>query len=332
MKVTCYGSRGSIPSPSRKGRNGQPDFITYEYGGNTTCYHIEAGPFSLILDLGSGVANLGDDLMKTGKGFNKEHIVLISHYHWDHLQGGPFFVPFFIQSNKFHFHGFAPAGMETESKFDRTVEHLLSEQQVSPHFPVAHGALPSKKKYKSHQRQFAESFWYYIDEKGKLEFQHEFLPEYDTKGTLPMSAKSDPKNWIKITTIPLNHPDGCLGYRIEYMGKVAVYATDFEPLRFASDALVKASKGAHWLLLDGQYEESKIATTTQTFGHGTPKSCVEQAGSSELNENCYVIIHHHDPKHDDQKLYELEVECYEYAKAMNIKNCSFAREGMVWEI
>jgi len=54
IKITCWGPRGSLPSPSKKG------FNTTEFGGNTSCYHVEAGPFSIILDCGSGIRDLGN--------------------------------------------------------------------------------------------------------------------------------------------------------------------------------------------------------------------------------------------------------------------------------
>ena len=332
IKITCCGSRGSLPTPSRAGRNGAPDFLTMGYGGNTSCYHIEAGPFSIICDMGSGISNLSSDMFKDGRAFKKEHIVLLSHYHWDHLQGGPFFGPFFIPSNKFHFHGFAPAGMEATVPFDRVVEHLLSEQQISPHFPVAHGSLPAKKDYHTHQRQFSESFWYYIDEQGRLEFQHEFSAFEVDKGTLPELTKANPKNWVKITTVPLNHPDGCLGFRVDYMGKSVVYATDNEPLRHPNAQLVKASKGASWLLLDGQYDEGRLGGMTQTFGHGSPRACVDQAAASELAPDGLLVIHHHDPVHDDSKLYEMELDAFNYAAERGVPRTSFAREGDTWVI
>jgi len=82
MKITCYGPRGSIPAPSRN------NFNTTEYGGNTSCYLVEAGPFNIILDMGSGVLTAGDDLLRSGRGVGKHFIVPISHWHWDHIQGG----------------------------------------------------------------------------------------------------------------------------------------------------------------------------------------------------------------------------------------------------
>lgn len=64
ITATCGGHRGSIPSPSR------PGFSTLQYGGNTSAYHVQAGPFSFLLDMGSGLSVLGDKFMREGKGFN----------------------------------------------------------------------------------------------------------------------------------------------------------------------------------------------------------------------------------------------------------------------
>lgn len=326
IKIKAYGTRGSLPTPSRKGRNGEPDFDTTEYGGNTSAYHVQAGPFSLILDMGSGIANMGADMLKDGRALGGSHIVLISHYHWDHIQGGPFFVPFFIQGNSFYFHGFAPAGMEIHTPFDLVVEKLLAEQQVSPHFPVAHGSLPAKKHYNTHQRQFSETFYYTFNRGGGISpaKEDDFI----------WSKKSDfhLENWIKITTIPLNHPDGCLGYRIEYMGKVIVYATDNEPLRHPNVQLVKGAAGASWILLDGQYDEGRLKGMAQTFGHGSPRACVDQVRVTEMAPDGLLVIHHHDPAHDDTKLREIEKDTKAYATNVGACRTVFAREGDEWTI
>ena len=192
--------------------------------------------------------------------------------------------------------------------------------------------MPSKKAYHTHRRQSSESFWYYLDENGKLEFQAEFMEGVEDKGTLPATAKADPTRWIKITTVQLNHPDGCLGYRVDYMGKSAVYATDNEPLRHANAALVKASEGVSWLLLDAQYDEGRLGGTTQTFGHGSPRACVDQAAASNLADDCILALHHHDPMHDDAKLYEMEVDAHHYAIEKATCRTVFAREGESWLI
>lgn len=326
MKITCYGPRGSLPAPSREG------FSTIKYGGNTSCYYVEAGPFRVILDNGSGVANLGDDLIKrllvpqvqvTGK-MGMHFINLFSHYHHDHIQGLPFCGLYFIGGNTLHIHGHTPRAHEANGNPRTAVERILSEQQADPHFPVAFECLPATKVYSDHSRQFSEVFWYVCDLMNGSYIRRDTAPPWGGPNEVL------PENLLKITTIPLNHPDGCLGYRIEYMGKVVVYCTDNEPLRHTNAQINKHGKGADWMLLDGQYPEALLSTSTQAFGHGTPNACVEQATACDAKR---LVIHHHDPKHDDTTVGAMEVSAQEYATRSGYGGVvEFAREGMVWEI
>jgi phosphoribosyl 1,2-cyclic phosphodiesterase len=304
MKVTCFGARGSLPSPSRKG------FSTVEYGGNTSCYLVEAGPFRIILDHGSGAQVLGDYLMSNGQ-IGVKFISLISHYHWDHIQGLPFCTPYYIKSNEFHIHGHEPPGHEGGVR--NTVERLLSEQQVSPHFPVAHGSFPSCRRYVSQSRLFSETWYYHANPRG----------EYSRWAEKSEDSLED--QVIKITTIPLQHPDGCLGYRIEYMGKSVAYCSDYEPMRHTSPMINRLAADVDLLIADGQYSEATLANSTQGYGHGTPRSCVEQAQSCRAKE---VWVHHHDPRHDDKVLEMMELDAKSYAVTVGYTGTvNFAREG-----
>ena len=94
MKVRFWGVRGSIPSPG-------PD--TVRYGGNTTSIEIttDAG-HTIIFDAGTGIRRLGLKLMEEGK---QEVAICLSHTHWDHIQGLPFFVPLFVPGKDIHFYG-----------------------------------------------------------------------------------------------------------------------------------------------------------------------------------------------------------------------------------
>lgn len=304
MKLTCYGPRGSLPAPSTR------TFKTWEYGGNTSCYYVEAGPFRIILDCGSGIRQLGNDLMARGE-VGKNWLVLLSHYHWDHIQGLPFCVPMFISANRFRFHGFVPSGHERGPR--PVVVTMLSDQQCNPHFPVDHSEMPGKMDYMDHSRQFPETFWYEADQMGNL-IWHGGNPG------------AEDHNQIKVTTIPLNHPNGCLGYCIEYMGKVLVYATDLEPLRHTNAQLVKHAENADLMVLDGQYTEAQLAGPTQYFGHGTPQSCVEQAKACKAKR---LIVHHFDPNNDDDTLLSMEQEAFKDEPG---GWGEFAREGTVWTV
>lgn len=106
--------RGSIPSPGPE---------TARYGGNTPCVEIRAGDELFIFDLGTGVRELG----ASTEGPLDAHI-FVSHYHYDHLQGLPFFGPIFDPRNRFTFRG--------PTRNGRTVKEVLSGHQQQPFFPV----------------------------------------------------------------------------------------------------------------------------------------------------------------------------------------------------
>jgi len=117
MEATFYGVRGAIPSPGPG---------TVRYGGNTACVavRLEAGNL-VILDCGTGARTLGlrlaGDAFGQGRG---EGTLLLSHAHWDHIQGFPFFMPFYTAGNRFHIHGQAP----TSALLEQTLEGQMSAQ------------------------------------------------------------------------------------------------------------------------------------------------------------------------------------------------------------
>lgn len=112
-----WGVRGSYPAP----------FDTHlRAGGNTSCVEIRVGDHILICDAGSGVIPLGNQLM--GQSKIRELMVVLTHYHWDHISGLPFFVPAFAPDWVLHF--FGPGKNESE------IQETISEQMRAPYFPV----------------------------------------------------------------------------------------------------------------------------------------------------------------------------------------------------
>jgi phosphoribosyl 1,2-cyclic phosphodiesterase len=125
MKVRFWGVRGSIPVPGR---------TTSRYGGNTSCVEVRPrGDAPIIIDAGTGLRRLGKALMEDacGDGRGKTSI-LISHTHWDHVQGLPFFSPLYRAGNQIEI--FA-------RRRDTHLEAVFSQQHGEPYFPVPLSAM-----------------------------------------------------------------------------------------------------------------------------------------------------------------------------------------------
>jgi phosphoribosyl 1,2-cyclic phosphodiesterase len=124
MKITFYGVRGSIPSPGP---------YTSRYGGNTSCVHIEtANGQDLVLDAGTGIRELGKRLIEKDSIIN----ILLSHSHWDHIQGYPFFMPIYQQDR--------PIRVYTSTNDDHGQICTLFDQIDGATFPVKATELPSQ--------------------------------------------------------------------------------------------------------------------------------------------------------------------------------------------
>jgi phosphoribosyl 1,2-cyclic phosphodiesterase len=125
MKVRFWGVRGSIPVPGPQ---------TNRYGGNTSCVEIEAPEHDpIVIDAGTGIRRLGKELTARNAGRPCASHVLISHTHWDHIQGLPYFSPLYADGN--HLHVYA------RQRDDTHLRAIFASQNQGPYFPVPLGDL-----------------------------------------------------------------------------------------------------------------------------------------------------------------------------------------------
>ena len=125
----CYlkfwGVRGSVPTPGP---------ATVRYGGNTSCVELRADGELIVLDAGTGIRPLGLELAREFDGASINMTLLITHTHWDHIQGFPFFLPAYESKNTILVLGFEGAR--------QGLANTLAGQMESPYFPIALQQMP----------------------------------------------------------------------------------------------------------------------------------------------------------------------------------------------
>ena len=120
LRVRFWGTRGSIPTPGSQ---------TVRYGGNTPCTEVRTDSgWLIILDAGTGIRELGRDLLQRSNGAPIKGDIFLTHAHWDHIQGIPFFAPIFGRGNHFTIWG--------SQSLERSVDRIVRDQMSPVVFPV----------------------------------------------------------------------------------------------------------------------------------------------------------------------------------------------------
>jgi len=318
MKIKLWGVRGSIPTPltgfdiEQKVRNvlkqARPGDVTsdesieaflqtipfsnyHTYGGNTTCVQVttDSGDI-IIIDCGSGIINLGRELLTTefnrGRGTAN---VLMTHTHWDHIQGIPFFGPFYFEGNRFNF--YSPLA---------DLKERLEYQQQPTHFPISLDYMPATKNF----FQVSEDEEFFLND-------------------------------VRIYVKRMPHPGGAFGYRIEHNGSVFVYTSDCE---FNIDKIEHIQKygdllqDADLTLFDTQYTFDE-AINKMDWGHSSASIAIDIAGMYNIK---HLLLFHHDPAYDDEKLDSVlsSARIYQRMNAKKIANLQIdiAYEGLELDI
>lgn len=295
MRIRFWGTRGSLAKPGP---------TTLRYGGNTACVEVWTADGTLVvLDCGTGAHGLGLALTASGESPLRGHL-LITHTHWDHIQGFPFFVPVLVSGNRFTVYG--PSGT------DRTLQEALAGQMVYTYFPISLEQLRAELSY----RDLAEGTLTLDGVEVQTRFVNHTVPTLAYRisaGGVSVVYCADHEPFSRqIPDLQALEQDGR-----ESAPEDFVHASDREHIAFL--------EGADLLIHDAQYTAAEYPQKVG-WGHSPVGYTVAVAGAAGVKR---LALFHHDPSRTDGLLATLEDDCQALAERISPGLAVFAAaEGM----
>lgn len=288
MSVCFWGTRGSIPTPGRR---------TEKYGGNTTCVEVCYEDQRIILDAGSGIRELCARWMRRSTGERFDAHLLLTHLHWDHIQGFPFFTPAYMPGNTLRIYG--------EPRPTGGLKDLLSGQMGGDYFPVPFTAMQADVQFHETTASF---------QIGPIKIQTFSLPH--PGGCLGYRLEAGGHVVVFATDSELDQ---------SALNQDEI-AKDFDRKREYEPALLRFFEGANLLVLDCQYTDQEYQTK-RGWGHNSVASAADLIAQVWPD---MVALTHHDPESDDGKVTAMVVDTIGRAhNAGAVGTLIFAaREGM----
>lgn len=306
FKVKFRGVRGSYPVCDK-------EFL--QYGGNTSCVEVNVNGHLIILDAGTGLINIGNELLgkyiASGHNSNERTpinaTVLISHIHQDHIQGFTFFRPLHIPSSKINVFG--------NVNYNENLSDELAELLFGKSFPLDLGDVAGNLNIKD------------LGEAEGIILRH---------GEPPIIKRIENENDAKVEGDDVlityyrsyAHPqEGVLIYKIAYKDKVLVYATDKESYEGGDKKLVSFAHGCDLLIHDAQYTTEDyldMFVPKQGYGHSTFDMALDAKHQSGAKK---VVFFHFDPSYDDKKLNSIKEHYKDHGE-----NVILAQEGLEIEL
>lgn len=306
MKLTLWGVRGSIPVP---GPN------TVRYGGNTACLEIRYGPENklLIVDAGSGAKPLGDKIVREElKNGPIRAKMFLSHTHWDHIIGFPFFTPIFIPGTELEL--YSPINYE-----ERSVEEIIGIQLSYQYFPVRQSELAAKISYHSLKEDT-------LDLGDGMVIRTKFLNhpvttlgyrfEYDGAS---ICTAFDHEPFRNMFPSDPDHPD--YDEAIAAEGESAAEQENARIREFYA--------GADVVVHDTQYTLEEYTSKYTGWGHTSYEYAIKSAHRARVKK---LLFFHHDPLRTDDQLDEFVAGYRAKIASQTSMEIDAAREGVTVEV
>jgi phosphoribosyl 1,2-cyclic phosphodiesterase len=290
--VTFWGTRGSISTPGR---------ITEKYGGNTPCVAVQYEDIYVIFDAGTGIRNLGIELVEEFRRQERRvplHLFL-SHTHWDHIQGLPFFQAAYSEDTQLTIYG--------SPNKKRFFALILQDQMDYEYFPVAMSALAADIRSQAISEEAINLGPVFVD------WQEQVC---HPGGSVRYRLNVNGKKIVYATDIELNH----------------MFAPGADKKKDNEDLAQKYLDFIHkadLLIGDGQYTDEEYPAK-EGWGHSSIPLLLEVAHTAQVKQ---LAIFHHDPQHSDKFLDQLWMENRSKYRLSNHKMAVlWAREGMTLAI
>jgi phosphoribosyl 1,2-cyclic phosphodiesterase len=284
--------RGSIPTPGP---------TTVKYGGNTSCVEVRADGQINILDAGTGLRLLGRALMAEFDDQPLDLTVLLTHTHWDHIQGLPFFLPVYKPHNQLRILGYEGAR--------HGLDNVLTSQMESPFFPIGLREVPANVGIEELKEM---SFCL-----GSVRVEACFANHpgicvgyrlHTSSGSIAFFPDNEPQHGHRP---PVNAPAD--------LGNRAMQYAREEDLK-----MVEFLRGTDVLIMDSQYDRNEYKSHVG-WGHGCVDDVVSLAIEAEVKK---LFLFHHDPDHDDATITRMVAHARRLAKKRKSRLIiEAAREG-----
>lgn len=294
MRLRFWGTRGSIAAPGP---------ATNHFGGNTSCIElITDGGAHLVLDCGTGARPLGKEMMANANGAISATI-LLTHTHWDHIQGFPFFAPLFVQGN--HFDVYGPEGCNL------SLHDVLSGQMEHHYFPVELDQLAARITYQD-----------------LVEGTHEIaglkIAAQRMNHPSPTLGYRIENRGVAVCYLSDHEPFS------ESVWRKGAKHGHFESILDAGDRRhAEYMQGADVLIHEAQYTPEEYPAK-RSWGHSTYAYVVELAAVAGVR---HLFLSHHDPSHDDAFVANIEQRARRLAQDLGSSmEVSCAYEGCEIEV
>ena len=296
MHIRFWGTRGSLAKPGP---------TTLRYGGNTSCVEVRTADGTLVvLDCGTGAHGLGQALLASGERPLRGHL-LITHTHWDHIQGFPFFEPLFSPGSTWDI--YAPGGL------GQRLEASLAGQMEYAYFPIT-------------LAQLGATIRYHDLVEGSFDLDGvRVTARYLNHTALTLGYRLEVGN-VTLVYATDHEPHSC---HLPSASNVAGAASQDSPVHQEDQGHTDFLTGADLVIHDAQYTAAEYLRKVG-WGHSPVEYTVDVAMAARVKR---LVLFHHDPLRDDEALDRLVEACRQRVVACDSELEVFAAaEGQVIEL